>query len=110
MFIRSRKVRGPNGAVYVYNSIVETQRVDGKVRQKMLYNMGKRSTIQECIAEHQKWLDHWLSMSEGQYALRARMAGFRSINPNEVAESRAYYQEKIDWLKQAAQTMKISLE
>jgi hypothetical protein len=53
MFIRKRKGKGPKGAAYEYYALVETYRVNGKVRQRTLYHMGKRSTLAEVIAWEQ---------------------------------------------------------
>ena len=83
MFIRQRHVTGPNGQRYTYYSIVETTRESGKPRQKMLYNMGTHSTIEQCIAKEQELLG-WLWQPPEHY----------------VAE-RAHRQAKIDFLNDA---------
>jgi hypothetical protein len=44
-FIRRKLVRG-----VAYFSIVENRRVRGKVRQKVLYSLGRHATIEEAIA------------------------------------------------------------
>jgi hypothetical protein len=52
MFIREKKVKG-----IVYRSLVENHREGGKVRQRVLYTLGKRrKTLAECIARERRWL------------------------------------------------------
>jgi hypothetical protein len=46
MFIRERRVNG-----VIYRSLIESYRAGGKVRQRLLYTLGKkRKTLAECIA------------------------------------------------------------
>jgi hypothetical protein len=88
MFIRKRCVN-TKGKSYEYHSIVETRRENGKPRQKLLYNMGRRATIAECIEEEQKRLDFWR----------------RNYDPDQVVCPCARTQARIDWLKDAANKM-----
>src|SRR5580704_1795011 len=53
MFIREKKVKG-----VVYRSLVESHRDGGRVRQKVLYTLGRdRKTIAECVAFERRYLD-----------------------------------------------------
>jgi hypothetical protein len=101
MFIRKRQVKGRYGKVYTYYGIVETHRENGKVRQKLLYNMGKLSTVAECIQEAQKDLNYWRSQDQAKLEKYAAMGGFR-LDRDHVAKRCAHYQAEIDWLKDAA--------
>jgi len=85
MFIRKRYVKGPNGARYTYYSIVETYRIDGKPRQKTLYNMGKRATIARAIAHERKRLDLY------RFCLAA--------NPDSHSKAIERTEALIEWLK-----------
>jgi hypothetical protein len=102
MFVRERHVKGRNGKAYTYRSIVETFRgEDCKPRQRTVYDMGTRHTIDECIEDAQKWLDHWLKEDQAQHNMYAAMVGIQ-LDPNHVAKARARWQEEIDLLTRIA--------
>jgi hypothetical protein len=101
MFMRKRNVIGPNGYQYTYYGIVESVLVDGKPRQKMLYNMGTRKTIAECIDREQERLDYWQKQDQSTLSAMGAIGGFR-LPPMHVAEMRARYQKQIEFLKDAA--------
>jgi hypothetical protein len=90
MFIRERHVKGPNGTRYTYYGIVETVRVDGKPRQKLLYNMGKRRTITECIAREALSVELW------------EVAFKRSSGGEDQRREIEWHRAKIEFLKDAA--------
>ncbi len=46
MFIREKRVKD-----VIYRSLIESYRQNGKVRQRLLYNLGRdRTTLAECVA------------------------------------------------------------
>ncbi|MFL6303026.1 MAG: hypothetical protein ACJ72H_05745 [Candidatus Sulfotelmatobacter sp.] len=57
MFIRKRKVKG-----HEYFALVESVRVEGKPRQRLIYNMGKRKTLEECIRAETKRLEYRIGL------------------------------------------------
>src|SRR4051812_17381828 len=102
MFIRKRHVKSPNGTVYCYYGIVQTYRVDGRPRQKLLYNMGTRATIAECIQKEQKNMD-WYRLKDLDRSNQTRaLMGLPRQTAKGLAARRARYQAKIDWLKDVA--------
>lgn len=53
MFIREKRVKN-----VIYRSLIESYRQNGKVRQRLLYNLGRdRTTLAECIAWERRRLD-----------------------------------------------------
>lgn len=53
MFIREKRVNG-----VIYRSLIESCREGGKVRQRLLYNLGRhRTTLAECIGWERRRLD-----------------------------------------------------
>jgi hypothetical protein len=59
MFIRKRQVKS-NDTVYTYYGVVEAFRDEGgKPRQRLLYNMGTRSSIAQCIQDAESRLAYW---------------------------------------------------
>jgi hypothetical protein len=106
MFIRKRQVTGPNGQRYTYYAIVETVRIDGKPRQKLLYNMGKRKTIAECIELERKKLGWHQPKAYVKTAATLAGVGFRMPRmPRE--EMCAKYQKQIDFLEDLAAKLKV---
>lgn len=49
MFIRSNKVRSSSGEIHEYVRIVESVREDGRVKQKILANLGRRDTLEAVL-------------------------------------------------------------
>ena len=49
MFIRSLKVRSSSGAVHEYVRIVGSAREHGKVKQKVIANLGRRDTLEAVL-------------------------------------------------------------
>lgn len=49
MFIRSLKVPSSNGSVHEYVRIVASVRDNGKVKQKVIANLGRRDTLEEIL-------------------------------------------------------------
>jgi hypothetical protein len=102
MFIRSRNVIGPNGKKYTYYAVVESVRIDGKPRQQMIYNMGKRETIAACIAVEQAKINRYPT-DEKQIARALLVMGvdigrYARNDPERVAE----LQKRIERLKDIA--------
>src|SRR5450759_3497841 len=100
MFIRQRHVKA-RGKTYVYYSIVETTREDGKPRQRTVYDMGRRATIAECIRDARGRLEYWLGQDQQKMDMLAAMVGMRT-DPDHVAKARARCQAEIDLLADLA--------
>ena len=49
MFIRSLKVRSSNGSVHEYVRIVASVRENGRTRQKVIANLGRRDTLEAIL-------------------------------------------------------------
>ena len=49
MFVRSIKVRSTSGAVHEYVRIVGSVRENGKVKQKVIANLGCRDTLETVL-------------------------------------------------------------
>jgi hypothetical protein len=99
MFIRKRKVKG-----HEYFALVESVRVEGKPRQRLIYNMGKRKTLEECIRAETKRLEYRIGLLD---KTRPSPVYFRSrrgtaFRPEAEAEITAEYRERIEFLKDAA--------
>ncbi len=45
MFIRSIKIPGPGGSHYEYLRLVESYRQDGKVKQRVVANLGRKDML-----------------------------------------------------------------
>lgn len=45
MFIRTKKVKGPKGNIYEYEQLVETYKVNGKTKQKVIMTLGKKGEV-----------------------------------------------------------------
>ena len=101
MFIRKRHVK-KNGVTYTYYGIVETVRTTGKPRQKMLYNMGTRATIAECIAKEQRYMNMMPLEDLAKRNVARAMLEMPKETEAECLERLARYQKKIDWLKDVA--------
>lgn len=56
MFIRSVKVPSSNGTVHEYVRIVDSVREQGKVKQKVIANLGRRDTLQAVLPLLQRFL------------------------------------------------------
>jgi hypothetical protein len=88
MFIRQRRVKGKNGTVYSYFGLVESRRTGGKVRQRLVFNMGTRPTIEECIRQ-----EEW------------KVERFRANNaPEIVAEPCSRLESRIAFLRRVVTT------
>ena len=70
MFIRSVKVPSSNGSVHEYVRIVSSIREDGKVKQKVIANLGRRDTLEAVLP----LLNRFLRGEEDQVEL-ARQLG-----------------------------------
>ena len=70
MFIRSVKVPSSNGTVHEYVRIVGSVRDDGKVKQKVIANLGRRDTLEAVLP----LLNRFLTGAEAPQAL-ARQLG-----------------------------------
>lgn len=57
MFIRSIKVPSSSGAVHEYVRVVESVRENGKVRQKVVLNLGRRDTLLTILPMLQRFLE-----------------------------------------------------
>ena len=101
MFIRKRQVKARNGKTYTYHSIVESVRVDGRVRQKVLYDMGSW-TFKNCLRREQRALRMW-----AEEKLPARIRTYQKLGglpqslptAEEFAHKRAEIQSRIDLLE-----------
>ncbi len=49
-YVREKKVPGKDGKVYRYYQLVEGERVDGKVRQRVVKHLGRHDSIEEARA------------------------------------------------------------
>ena len=49
MFIRSVKVTSSSGSVHEYVRIVSTVRENGRVKQKVIANLGRRDTLEAVL-------------------------------------------------------------
>ena len=49
MFVRSIKVKSSSGAVHEYVRIVGSVREEGKVKQKVIANLGRRDTLEAVL-------------------------------------------------------------
>src|SRR5436305_10165577 len=56
MFIRSIKVPSSSGAVHEYVRVVESVRENGRVRQKVVLNLGRRDTLLTILPLLQRFL------------------------------------------------------
>ncbi len=65
MFIRSVKVPSSNGTVHEYVRIVGSVRENGKVKQKVIANLGRRDTLEAVLP----LLNRFLTGKEGPQAL-----------------------------------------
>jgi hypothetical protein len=94
MFIRQRRVKGKDGTVYTYFGLVESRRVGGKVRQRLVFNMGTRATIEECV-QQEEW----------------KLERFRANNaPEMVAELCSRLESRIAFLRRVVITKSASTD
>jgi len=56
MFIRSIKVPSSNGTVHEYVRVVSSVRENGRVKQKVIANLGRRDTLQAILPQLQRFL------------------------------------------------------
>ena len=56
MFIRSIKVPSSNGTVHEYVRIVSSVRHNGKVKQKVIANLGRRDTLEAVLPQLNRFL------------------------------------------------------
>src|SRR5215212_73139 len=56
MFIRSIKVPSSSGVVHEYVRVVESVRENGRVRQKVILNLGRRDTLLTILPMLQRFL------------------------------------------------------
>src|SRR3982750_1228364 len=56
MFIRSIKVPSSSGVVHEYVRVVESVREDGRVKQKLVLNLGRRDTLVTLLPMVQRFL------------------------------------------------------
>ena len=56
MFIRSIKVPSSSGAVHEYVRVVESIRQNGRVKQKVVLNLGRRDTLVTLLPMLQRFL------------------------------------------------------
>jgi len=80
MFIRSVKVPSSNGTVHEYVRIVGSVREDGKVKQKVIANLGRRDTLEAVLPQ----LNRFLTGAETPQAL-ARQLG--TDGPIEIVDA-----------------------
>src|SRR5271169_5871329 len=57
MFIRSIKVPSSSGAVHEYVRVVESVRENGRVKQKLVLNLGRRDTLETLLPLLQRFLE-----------------------------------------------------
>ncbi len=69
MFIRSVKVPSSNGTVHEYVRIVGSVRENGKVKQKVIANLGRRDTLEAVLP----LLNRFLTGEEGPQALAQQL-------------------------------------
>jgi hypothetical protein len=100
MFVRSRTVKA-GGRVYRYHSVVETIRVNGKPRQRTVYDMGKHRTLNDCIRDAERKLAYWHGEDQARHDMFAAKIGMRS-EPDRVERQRAKWQAEIDLLSELA--------
>jgi hypothetical protein len=84
-FIR-RRLSGKQDDSYSYQ-IIETYREGGKVRQRILYNMGPSPTIEsamevqhKAMADYQKKLDYYLDQRNKPYSERGAYRSDSDVN------------------------------
>ena len=70
MFVRSVKIRSSNGTVHEYVRIVSSVRDNGRVKQKVIANLGRRDTLETVLP----MLNRFLSGSEDQQQLAEQLA------------------------------------
>ena len=70
MFIRSIKVRSSSGAVHEYVRIVSSVRESGKVKQKVVANLGRRDTLEAVLP----MLNRFLRGQEDQQELAKQLS------------------------------------
>jgi len=80
MFIRSVKVPSSNGSVHEYVRIVSSVRENGKVKQKVIANLGRRDTLEAVLPMLNRFLQ-----GDGDQAELARQLGQES--PIEVLDA-----------------------
>lgn len=45
MFVRLKKVKDPKGKIHIYEQLVESYRVHGKIKQKVVMTLGKKGEV-----------------------------------------------------------------
>jgi hypothetical protein len=56
MFVRSIKIRSSSGEVHEYVRIVASLREDGRVKQKVIANLGRRDTLEAVLPLRDRFL------------------------------------------------------
>jgi len=56
MFIRSIKVPSSSGVVHEYVRVVESVRENGRVKQRVVLNLGRRDTLVTILPMHSKFI------------------------------------------------------
>ena len=49
MFVRSVKIRSSNGTIHEYVRIVSSVRDNGRIKQKVIANLGRRDTLEAVL-------------------------------------------------------------
>ena len=70
MFIRSVKIPSSNGTVHEYVRIVSSMRENGKVKQKVVANLGRRDTLETVLP----LLNRFLKGDDDQEQLARQLA------------------------------------
>jgi len=93
------RLTGKNGKRYTYHAVVEAVRIDGKPRQRLIYDMGKRATIAECIKAERKRLASIATLAG--YAEADEKAGRKAqfFSSADVAVMRAHHEQQIEFLE-----------
>ncbi len=80
MFVRSVKIRSSNGTVHEYVRIVSSVRDNGRVKQKVIANLGRRDTLEAVLP----MLNRLLCGEEDQQQLAKQLA---EVGPIEALEA-----------------------
>lgn len=75
MFLRIVKVAGSSGAVHEYVRVVTSVREHGKIRQKVIANLGRRDTLQALWPQLQRLLQGEGDASQAQLARQLSLEG-----------------------------------
>src|SRR3990172_2904252 len=99
MFIRSIKVRGSSGTVHEYVRIVESIRENGRVRQKVIANLGRRDTLEAVLPMLNRFLlgDSEAAKLAGQLGLPAPVEALDASTWGPVLVARHLFEQLGLW-------------